>query len=91
MITVDEQQAYGILESTITIGDTIKEKRFDDNAKQFNCSWTCLSRVGFTVFFQGDAFELSLVFKIVVEDAQRVSAVHLIGSARAFLLHSRIA
>ena len=53
--------------------------------------WTSLRDVGFTVFFQGDAVELSFVLKVVLEDTQRISAVHLIGSAWAFLLYSGIA
>lgn len=39
VVAVNDFEGNGILESTITIGDTIKEKRFDDNTKQFNCTW----------------------------------------------------
>ncbi|EKO3674175.1 hypothetical protein M3923_002870 [Vibrio metschnikovii] len=39
VVAVNDFEGNEILESTITIGDTIKKKRFDDNAKQFNCIW----------------------------------------------------
>lgn len=75
VVAVNDFEGNGILESTITIGDTIKEKRFDDNAKQFNCTWRTKTNITKDEGCVNEASFDKNIIGIIVDSAKYINAL----------------